>query len=127
MLLVSTDLPQINSQFSQTKPETLLSTNYFQTPSPSPNTIMVWSEQMMAGFKARRANYEENYVKVDDFVCQDQAKVSPHRFSIEKKWKPTPSAENARPDDWLGSPSTKKRSWKVKSIITDIPDPDAEE
>jgi hypothetical protein len=88
---------------------------------------MVWSEQEVAAFKARRANVDGNGGKVEDFVCSDKSKVSPRRSSTEKKWKPTPTAENARSDDWLGSPSTKKRSWKVKEIKTVIPDPDAEE
>jgi hypothetical protein len=87
---------------------------------------MVWSEQEVAAFKARRATYE-NDGKVDDFVCSGQSKVSPRRSVTEKKWKPTPTTENARSDDWLGSPSTKKRSWKVKEIKIVIPDPDAEE
>jgi hypothetical protein len=89
---------------------------------------MVWTEQEIAAFKARKALYEGNDGdKVDDFVNTDQAKASPRRCSTEKKWKPTPTTDNARSDDWLGSPSTKKRSWKVKSISAVIPDPDAEE
>jgi hypothetical protein len=91
---------------------------------------MVWSEQEITAFKARtRAAmyYEGNdSSKVDDFVCQDQGvQISrrPRRISKEKKWTPTPTAENARSDDWLGIPSTKKQSWKVKSTRAVIPDP----
>jgi hypothetical protein len=88
---------------------------------------MVWSEQEIAAFKERKAMFEGNDGKVDDFVSQDQSKVSPRRSSNVKKWKPTPTAENARSDDWLGTPSTKLRSWKVKKTKTVVPDPDAEE
>jgi hypothetical protein len=89
---------------------------------------MVWSEEEIAVFKARRATTEGNDGKVDDFVSQDQSKVSPRRSVNVKKWKATPTAENSRPDDWLGSPSTNKaRSWKVKEIKTVVPDLDAEE
>jgi hypothetical protein len=88
---------------------------------------MFCSKQEIAAFKARKAMYDGSDGRVDDFVCQNQSKVSLSRSSVEKKWKPTPTVENARSDDWLGSPATKKRSWKVKAIKTAMPDPDAEE
>jgi hypothetical protein len=33
----------------------------------------------------------------------------------KKKWTPTPTEENARPDEWLGSPGRTRRSWAPKS------------
>ena len=39
-----------------------------------------------------------------------------------KKWTPTPTTENSRPDDWVGSPGMqKKRSWKVKKVMSNPP------
>ncbi len=85
---------------------------------------MTWTQDEIDAFKARRAQGEGNLGKVDDFVCSDQARASPSRSatSSPRKWKPTPTDENRRTDEWLGSPSTAKRSWKVKSIKPVVPE-----
>ena len=89
---------------------------------------MVWSQEEIDAFKARRANFEGSD-KVNDFVNADQNgghnNPSPRRSVNQRKWKPTSSDTSQRSDDWLGaSPTPKKRSWKVKSIKTVIPDTD---
>jgi hypothetical protein len=86
---------------------------------------MVWTQEEIDAFKARRAQGEGNLGKVDDFVCADQARSSPTRtsFSGTRKWKATPTDENRRVDDWLGaSPTGQRRSWKVKSVKPVVPD-----
>ena len=85
---------------------------------------MVWSQEEIDAFKARRAqgDGDGNLGKVDDFVCFDQdatrrspGGASPTKSPTARKWKPTPTLENRRSDEWLGSPTPPKRSWKVKT------------
>jgi hypothetical protein len=52
-------------------------------------------------------------IRVDDFV--DSFNNTGRVKSQRKSWTPTPTVENARPDDWLGSPGSSRRSWKAKS------------
>eukprot|EP00339_Tiarina_fusa_P007428 CAMPEP_0117026590 /NCGR_PEP_ID=MMETSP0472-20121206/19530_1 /TAXON_ID=693140 ORGANISM="Tiarina fusus, Strain LIS" /NCGR_SAMPLE_ID=MMETSP0472 /ASSEMBLY_ACC=CAM_ASM_000603 /LENGTH=94 /DNA_ID=CAMNT_0004733631 /DNA_START=119 /DNA_END=403 /DNA_ORIENTATION=+ len=92
---------------------------------------MVWSEQEIAAFKARRANAEGNAGKVDEFLPgsgQDSFASptrSPRRTSAEGDRLRSKATPTRVCDDWLGaSPTGKKRSWKVKSIKDVIPDPD---
>ena len=78
---------------------------------------MTWSQEEIEAFKARRAQGDGNLGKVDDFVCTDQAKASPRRSSTNspRKWgQSSPEEANSRVDDWLGSPTKARRSWKVK-------------
>eukprot|EP00934_Nitzschia_sp_Nitz4_P001581 Nitzschia sp. Nitz4//scaffold53_size117307//52616//52885//NITZ4_003768-RA/size117307-processed-gene-0.156-mRNA-1//-1//CDS//3329554199//1581//frame0 len=87
---------------------------------------MVWSQDEINAFKARSVQTEGNSGKVDDYVNVEQ---SPRRISSSaspRKWKPTPTDENRRSDEWLGhgSPCGKKRSWKVKEIQAVVPDLD---
>ena len=75
-------------------------------------------------FKARRSQGEGSIGKIDDFVNAAQSGVSSSRSSIggtPRKWNPTPTDENRGTDDWLGSPGTAKRSWKVKSTKQVLP------
>ena len=87
---------------------------------------MVWSQEEIDSFKARRSEYEDNVGKVDAFVCAEQGPGSPRRSSgsPRKSWKPTPTSETRRSNEWIGhgSPMGKKRSWKVKSIKPIVPD-----
>ena len=89
---------------------------------------MVWSEEEIAAFKARRSQGEGSLGKVDDYVNGAQSKFdSPRRSatSSPRKWKPTPTSENKRTDDWLGASPTKvTRSWKVKSTKPVVPNLD---
>jgi len=87
---------------------------------------MTWSEEEIAAFKARRAQGEGNQEKVDDFVNSDQAKASPRRSAAgsPRKWTPTPTDDNKRSDDWLGSPGAARRSWKPKSTKPVVPNLD---
>ena len=75
---------------------------------------MTWSQEEIDAFKARRAQGEGNQGKVDDFVCADQEKThSPSRSP--RKWGSKNSGERTSyHDDWLGSPTKGRRSWKVK-------------
>ena len=81
-------------------------------------------------WNARRASYEGNSGKPDDFVCSEQGQVSPKKKVIAKKWNNTPTEDSARRvDDWVGgSPdgSKPRRSWRVKSI-SNIPPPNMSE
>jgi hypothetical protein len=38
-----------------------------------------------------------------------------------RKWKPSATTENSRPDEWMGGGKPKARSWKVKSVSTNKP------
>lgn len=80
---------------------------------------MVWSQEEIDAFKARRASQEGNVGKVDEWVSPSQVPTngSPSRSPTGRKWKPTPTDENRRSDEWIGtgSPTGKTRSWKVKS------------
>ena len=69
-------------------------------------------------FQEKRKQWEPNYNRTEDFL-PSSGMVSPTgRTSLSKpKWKPSPTPDNQRPDEWLGSPSTKKRSWKAKGEI----------
>jgi hypothetical protein len=89
---------------------------------------MVWSQEEIDAYKARRASNEGDVGRVDDWASSGQDPVSPRKSQTgAKKWAPTPTDDNKRADDWLGSsPVGKKRSWKVKSIKTVIPGPDAD-
>jgi hypothetical protein len=84
-------------------------------------------EQVAKEWQARRSNYEGNSGKPDDFVCSDQAPVSPKKKVVTKKWNNTPTEDSGRRvDDWVGgSPdgSKPRRSWTVKSI-SNLPPPD---
>jgi hypothetical protein len=78
---------------------------------------------MSSNIEAYKKNLygNDNGGKVDDYLPSRKSSSQ-----TQRKWKPTPTAENQRADDWLGgSPAAKKRSWKVKSIKPVIPDPDA--
>lgn len=88
---------------------------------------MTWTAEEIEAFKARRAQGDGNLGKVDDFVNSDQAASSPRRSATNspRKWKATPTDENRRSGDWLGSsPTGAKRSWKVKSVKPVVPDLD---
>lgn len=89
---------------------------------------MVWSQEEIDAFKARMHQGEGNVAKVDDFVNQAQEQQSPRRSltNSPRKWNPTPTDENRRSDDWIGtgSPTGKKRSWTVKSVKPVIPNMD---
>lgn len=92
---------------------------------------MVWSQEEIDAFKARSSQYEGNTGKVEDFVNAAQGPASP-RTSLTgspRKWKPSPTAETRRSNEWVGhgSPCGKKRSWKVKSIKPVVPDLDIDE
>mmetsp|Transcript_56154 Transcript_56154/g.162687 ORF Transcript_56154/g.162687 Transcript_56154/m.162687 type:complete len:89 (+) Transcript_56154:88-354(+) len=79
---------------------------------------MVWTQEEIDAFKARRSQGEGDLGKVNDFVSADQAaQVSPSRSPTARKWKPTPTDENRRSDEWLGSPTKGRRSWKVKEVV----------
>ena len=76
---------------------------------------MVWSQEEIEAFKARRRQGEGDVGKVNDWVCADQQPVSRKSFGTTRKWQPTPTEENRRCDDWLGGGGGKpRRSWKVK-------------
>jgi hypothetical protein len=77
---------------------------------------MVWSQEEIDAFKQRRSQTDGDVGRVDEFVSADQGKPSPRRSSAgsPRKWKPTPTDENRRSDEWLGSPTKGRRSWKVK-------------
>jgi hypothetical protein len=86
---------------------------------------MVWSQEEIDAYKARRASNEGDVGRVNEWACTDQGVVSPRKsVNSPRKWTPTPTDDNRRSDDWLGSsPVGKKRSWKVKSAKTAIPAP----
>ena len=110
-------------------PGASLSHNFRHLTTPSPRKQgsngtfrkMVWSQEEIDAFKARRAQGEEGHLgKVDDYVSVGQGgggAVSPTaRASPVRKWKPTAAAEKSHVTDWIGgSPTAVKRSWKVKS------------
>lgn len=79
-------------------------------------------------YKKNLYGNDNNSGKVDEFL-PSSGMASPRKSSsqTQRKLKPTPTAENQRSDDWLGSSpmGKKKRSWKVKSVKTVIPDADA--
>jgi hypothetical protein len=51
---------------------------------------------------------------------------SPRKKETVRKWKPTATTENSRPDEWMGGGPKVKRSWKVKSISTKPPSSDSD-
>ena len=87
---------------------------------------MTWTQEEIDAFKSRRSQGEGNLGKVDDFVCTDQAQSSPRRSSTSspRKWgQASPGEANSRVDDWLGSPTKPRRSWKVKETKKpDVPE-----
>jgi hypothetical protein len=91
---------------------------------------MVWSQEEIDDLKARRVSYEGHAGKVDGWATPGQdSKESPVRSPASRKWKPTPTDENRRSEEWIGtgSPMGKKRSWKVKSIKPAVVVPDLDE
>ena len=76
------------------------------------------SQKDIQAYHQARKEWEPEIGRPNEFL-PSSGMVSPSRTKVEKKkWKPTPTEENKRPDDWLGgsSPNRKKRSWKVKEI-----------
>jgi hypothetical protein len=81
---------------------------------------MVWSQEEIDAFKARRAQGEGNLDKVDEFVSGDYGgghnkknntpTTSPTRRDthIPKKTTTSPM-EKSHVDDWIGSPIAAKR------------------
>jgi len=89
---------------------------------------MVWNQEEIDAFKARRAQGEGNLGKVDDFVNVDSSSAnvyhqSPTQRSPVRKWTSTTTSPAAKiHGDWLGStPSPTKKSWKVKSTKPNLP------
>jgi hypothetical protein len=74
--------------------------------------------------KAMRQGREGEAMRVDEFLPS----ANPYGTSSQKKrgepvkkWKPTATTENSRPDEWMGAGKPKARSWKVKSVSTKPP------
>ena len=91
---------------------------------------MVWTQEEIDAFKARRTQTEGDLGKVDTFVNAAQeiyASPTTTRSPLTRKWKPTPTDENRRSDDWLGSPPITKRSWKAKSPVSTLVRPQVPE
>jgi hypothetical protein len=84
---------------------------------------MVWTQEEIEAYKGRRSQTDGNLGKVDDFVNSGQgsATFSPRSPTATRKWKPTPTDENRRSDEWLGSPNKTRRSWKVKETPSQAP------
>jgi hypothetical protein len=94
---------------------------------------MVWTQEDIDAYKATRANREGNAGKVDDFVnsAHSLSSSSHHRRSLvspmasgtrssmyRRSSVTAPGEEPLRSPEWIGmgSPTGKRRSWKVKSI-----------
>jgi hypothetical protein len=100
------------------------------------NTTMVWSQEEIDSFKALRPQREGNAGKVDDFVNSAQSHLNSPMASPAAKGTPGrrflggTGDSSLRSPEWLGagSPTGKKRSWKIKSVKDvvaagpDIPD-----
>ncbi len=93
---------------------------------------MVWSQEEIDAFKARRAQGEGNLGKVDEFVSggwadhasggkKNMPSLTRGRATPVRKHTSTPTEKSHVVDDWLGSPITAKRSWKVKSTKSPLP------
>ena len=70
---------------------------------------------------------EGETTRVDEFLPSGNPYgTSPRKRSEPvKRWKPTATAENSRPDEWMGSgKKPKARSWTVKSVSTKPPSTD---
>jgi hypothetical protein len=67
--------------------------------------------------------------RIDEYLPSANPYGAPSRKKKEpaRKWKPTPTTENQRPDEWMGGGVTKQRSWKVKSISVKAPTDESDE
>ena len=85
---------------------------------------MVWSQEEIDSFKALRPQREGNAGKVDDFVNTAQSHLnSPVGSPVAKstsgrRFMGGTGDSSLRSPEWLGagSPTGKKRSWKIKSV-----------
>ena len=97
---------------------------------------MVWSQEEIDSFKALRPQREGNAGKVDDFVNSAQSHLNSPMASpaakgtAGRRFLGGTGDSSLRSPEWLGagSPTGKKRSWKIKSVKDvvaagpDIPD-----
>jgi hypothetical protein len=74
------------------------------------------SKKEIEAYHEARNQLEPERGRPGDFLPSSGMCISPRKSPVKPKWRATPTEENKRPDEWLGSPNTKKRSWKVKEI-----------
>jgi hypothetical protein len=113
--LSSTKLNSIstNSVSKLSSPKDRIRMRPILTYKPTPKEV--------AAFQQKIKEHEPQGQRPDDFLPSSMPDVlSPRKSAVKKKWRATPSDENMRPDGWLGisDPSKKKRSWKMKRVIT---------
>jgi hypothetical protein len=75
----------------------------------------------VADFRQKIKEHEAQGERPDEFLPSSLPDVvSPRKNAVKPKWRATPSDENRRPEGWLGmgDSSHKKRSWKMKRVIT---------
>mmetsp|Transcript_14266 Transcript_14266/g.40609 ORF Transcript_14266/g.40609 Transcript_14266/m.40609 type:complete len:94 (+) Transcript_14266:166-447(+) len=91
----------------------------------------MWNDKDVQGYRDTMKNYEAEKGQPDDFLpSSGQSTPSAQKKkTVQRKWKPTPTADNRRPDEWMGASPTgskPRRSWKVKSTSAvdkpEIPD-----
>jgi hypothetical protein len=73
-----------------------------------------------SAFIAMRQVREGDTNRCDEYLPSANPYGTSPRKKMEpvKKWKPSATTENSRPDEWMGGGKPKARSWKVKSVST---------
>jgi hypothetical protein len=75
------------------------------------------NQEALAKYKKWQNVDKAQQMGIDDYL--PSSNLSPHKknstTTTKKTWNSKPTDGNGRVDDWLGSPTKPKRSWKVKA------------
>lgn len=75
------------------------------------------NQEALANYKKWQNVDKAQQMGIDDYL--PSSNLSPHKSNktkVKKTWNSKPTDGNGRVDEWIGSPTKAKRSWKVKEV-----------